>query len=128
MVDSSAQAALRNMIAQIGESVVFQRLYGFDASTTIISANVTARVRGYTPESTEVSQTGYGASQVGALTQTDRIVIVVADDLAAAGFPLPVLKNDKVILADGTKATVTMVDAHQRSTSGGIVMRVSEIA
>ena len=128
MVDLSAQSALRNMIAQIGESVTFQRIVGFAPNVTITQVTINARVRGYGPDRTAPSQEGYSASQEGAITQTDRIVIVVAADLAAAGFPMPVKKNDKVILADGTKANVELVDPHQRSTSGGIVMRVSEVA
>jgi len=128
MVDFSAQAALRNMIAQIGESVTFQRLSGVDASTTITSVSIMARVRGYNPETTEVAESGYSVSQVGALTQTQRKIVVVAADLAAAGFPLPVLKHDKILLADGTKGDVTEVDAHKRSTSGGIEITIAEIA
>ena len=128
MVDVSAQSALRNMIAQIGESVTFQRISGVAPNATVLSVEIMARVRGYSPESAEVSQTGYAAAQAGSITQTDRKVIVVAADLAAAGFPLPVLKNDKVILADNTKSNVTMIDAHKRSFSGGIELTVAEIA
>jgi len=128
MTDVSAQAALRNMIFSIGEMVTFQRVNGVAPSVIIIQASLMARVRGYNPETNEVSETGYASSQSGSITQTDRKVVVVSDDLAAAGFPLPVQKNDKVILGDGTKSNVTEVDAHKRSFSGGIEITVAEIA
>jgi hypothetical protein len=132
MTDLSAQAALRNMVNTIGQMVTFQRVVGVAPNVTILpapnGATLMARVRGYTPESTEVAETGYASSQVGAITQTDRKVIVVADDLAATGFPMPVKKNDKIILVDGTKGNVTEVDAHKRSFSGGIEITMAEIA
>jgi len=128
MVDLSAQQALRNMIAQIGETVTFQRVTGVAPNATLVSVTVGARVRGYAPESNEVAETGYASSQMGSITQTDRKLVVVAADLAAAGFPMPPQKNDKIILADGTKGNVTEVDAHKRSFTGGIELSMAEIA
>jgi hypothetical protein len=128
MTDASAQAGLRTMIAAIGQIVTFQRIIGVAPKVTVISVSIGARVRGYAPETMQVAETGYASSQGGAISQTDRKVVVVADDLAAAGFPMPPRKNDKIILADGTKGNVTQVDAHKRSFTGGIELTMAEIA
>jgi hypothetical protein len=127
MTDASATAALRNMIAQIGEAVTFQRITGVAPNATVLSINIMARVRGYSPESAEVSQTGYAAAQAGSITQTDRKVIVVAADFIAAGGAWPILKNDKIILQNGEKLNITMIDDHKRSFSGGVEITAAGI-
>lgn len=127
-MDTTMQAAHRRAVVRTGELVTIQRLSGTAPRAVTFSASVYANVQGYTPDTSEVSQTGFGASQPGAITQNQRRVILVADDLASAHFPLPVKKNDRVILADGTKANVVMVDAHKRQVAGAIELTVVEVA
>lgn len=127
MVDSAMQAAYRRAVARTGEAVTVQRVSGTAPKTVTFSAIVVANVQAYAPETNEVSETGYGSSQVGAITQSQRKVIVVAQDLADARFPLPVKKNDRVLLADGTKCNVTGVDAHKRQLAGAVELTVVEV-
>jgi hypothetical protein len=127
MVDPAMQAAYRRALARTGETVTVQRVSGTAPRTATFSASVKANVQSYAPETNEVSEGGYGSSQIGATTQSQRKVIVVAEDLAAARFPLPVQKNDRVMLADGTKCNVTGVDAHKRQLAGAIELTVVEV-
>ncbi|MGH6836545.1 MAG: hypothetical protein ACREC9_13615 [Methylocella sp.] len=120
-IQAGQQAAYRRMINQLGQSVQMQRLTGAAPSVTTFSVTVTAIVRAYAPDRVAPAQEGYSASAIGGITQTDRIVLIMAPDLAAAGFPLPVAKNDKVILSTtGEKLDVTRVDGEKRSQAGCI--------
>ena len=61
-------------------------------------ATVFATVRNYQPDTTAEAATGYSASRVGAISEGDRLLIVMARNLAAADFPLPLQKGDRVVL------------------------------
>jgi hypothetical protein len=67
-----------------------------------------------------VAETGYPASKQGAIRQGDREVLVMATDLAQQGFPLPVLKSDRIVLATGDTLSIIAVDANKRAMSGCI--------
>lgn len=130
MVDSSAQALYEQAIASTGQPVTFQRLVGQPPSVTISppgGATVTAVVRNYAPDATQEAASGYSASQVGNLTEGDRQILVMAADLDAQGFPLPLQKGDRVVLqaADetppaGEVLVLTRVDAQKRKLAGCI--------
>jgi hypothetical protein len=128
MIDPTMLSAHRRAVVRTGERVTIQRISGTAPRTVSFSAEVMANVQAYAPDSTEVSQTGYAATQPGAITQSDRKVIVIAQDLLDQRFPLPIRKNDKIILADGAKCNVNGVDAHKRSIAGAIEMTVSSVA
>jgi hypothetical protein len=127
MVDAAMQAAYRNAIGLTGELVTFQRISGTAPRTVMFSAQVMANVQAYTPDTVEPSEAGYSSAQPGGITQTDRKVIFIAEDLAAKRFPLPVQKNDKIALANGEKLNVTGVDAHQKQVAGAIVVTAAGI-
>jgi len=130
MPDASAQAQTKAAILYCGQPVTFQRLVGQAPSVTLSpsgGATVTAVVRDYLPDTTAEAATGYSASEVGAVTEGDRMLIVMAADLAAAGFPLPLQKGDRVVLQEadelppaGETLTVTRVDARKRYFAGAI--------
>jgi hypothetical protein len=139
MINPSAEAAMRRGIEKRGIKVTLQRLTGqatgTPGSVVSFSANVLAIVQDYVPDSSVVQRTGYGASQVGAITQGDRQIIVMAEDLRKARFPLPVQKNDKVILLEDGISTddceqldVTRVDAHKRAVAGAIELTATGVA
>jgi hypothetical protein len=101
--------------------VTFQRVTGLAPNVTIVSATVTAIVRNYQPDGVAESQTGYSGSQVGAITLGDRQILVMASDLAAQNFPLPLKKGDNALVADtGEKLKITRVDMTKRAIAACI--------
>ena len=138
MPDASAQALTKAAILYCGQQVTFQRLVGQPPSVTVTpsgGATVFANVRTYQPDTTAQAATGYSASRVGTITEGDRLLIVMACDLAAAGFPLPLQKGDRVVLQAGDELppagetlTVTRVDAQKRSFAGAIEVAAVGVA
>jgi hypothetical protein len=121
MIDPSAEAFTRMGIMLVGVTVRFERVAGFAPNATTISATVTAKVMKYALDTVTVAETGYPASKPGAIRQGDREVIVMAADLAAQGFPLPVLKSDRVVIDEtGDTLSIIAVDAHKRAFAGCI--------
>ena len=121
------QSAYRRAIQRTGELVTVRRVSGTAPRTASFSVEVYANVQTYAPETTEPSEAGYSASQLGGITQNDRKVIIVAQDLADARFPLPVQKNDKIVLANGDVLNVTGVDEHKRQLAGAIELTAAGI-
>jgi hypothetical protein len=120
-INLNMQAAHARAIGQFGQAITVQRLTGEAPNVTALSAVVTAIVKNMPPETAAPTQAGYSSSALGGITQTDRMVIVMASDLAAAGFPVPVQKNDKIILSTtGEKLDVSRVDGEKRSQAGAI--------
>jgi hypothetical protein len=122
-VDTRYEAMTRRMIVKAsgGALVTFQRVTGLAPNTTLISAEVNALVRSYQPDGVAESQSGYSGSQMGAITLGDRQILVMASDLAAKGFPLPLRKNDNAIVADtGEKLKITRVDMTKRAIAACI--------
>jgi hypothetical protein len=75
-----------------------------------------------------MAQAGLGASTPGAVPQDDRLVIVMADDLAAAAFPLPVAKGDLIVLSlSAEQLMVTRVDPYKRAFAGAIELTAAGI-
>ena len=138
MPDASAQALTKAAILYCGQPVTFQRLVGQPPSVTLSpsgGAAVSAVVRNYLPDTTAEAASGYSASELGAITEGDRLLIVMACDLAAAGFPLPLQKGDRVVLQAGDELppagetlTVTRVDAQKRSFAGAIEVEAIGVA
>ena len=120
MIDGSAEAFTRLGIQLVGIPVTFERVTGFAPNATTISATVIAKVMKYVLDTVTVAETGYPASKQGAIRQGDREVLVMAADLATAGFPLPVLKSDRIVLATGDTLSIIAVDANKRAMAGCI--------
>jgi hypothetical protein len=129
MVDPSAAAFTAAGIYRAGVPVTIQRASGVAPNVTVISAAITAIVRNVTPDTTEVAQNGVGASEPGSISQDDRLLIVMAQDLAAAAFPLPVVKGDLVTLSDSTEIlNVARVDPYKRAMAGAIELTVTGVS
>jgi hypothetical protein len=130
MPDPAAQAFTAAGVYRAGVAVTFVRLSGYaPAVTTVASANVTAIVRTVVNDTTEVAETGYSASQPGSISQDDRLVIVMAQDLTAAGFPLPVLKGDQVVLPSTSETLeVTRVDPYLGALRGTVNVYVTGVS
>lgn len=125
-LDPSIQAAYVSAIRRLGITVTFQRVVGTAPNATISpagGASVQAIVRNMLQDSTAAAEAGYATGNVGALGQADRMVIVMASDLAAAGFPLPLQCGDQVLLpADmgGEILSIERPDIAKRAIAGAI--------
>lgn len=113
----------------VGVPVTFSRLTGFAPNVTQYTASVTAVVRLVLADGEAESRAGLGSSKPGSITQDDREIIVMADDLSNAGYPLPVQKGDRVTINDTTEAfDITKVDGYRRAMSGAIEMTATGVS
>ena len=126
----SIVAAYERALLKTGVQIIVKRVTGFAPNpTATVSATVMASVKDYQPDTTAPAQEGYAATKVGAITQGDRQVIVMATDLAAQRFPLPIKKNDRIILVDsGDELNVVAVDAGKRNNAGAIELKAASVA
>ena len=130
-IDTAINGAYERAFARLGVavSVTFKRVTGFAPNAvTTQSAAVMAVVRNYQPDTTSVAQTGYATTKQGAITEGDRMIIVMVTDLQAAGFPLPLRKNDKVIMDTGDELNITDVDSWKRAAAGAIELKAAGVA
>ena len=112
MADGTARESYRRAIARTGQTVTFRRVTGQAPSATVTDISVAAIFRHYQPAAAL-------GSKEGAITMGLREFIVVSDDLAAAGFPLPLQKNDRIIFC-GQLFNITEVDPNTRVFAGAI--------
>lgn len=124
--DKNAEAGYRRALARIGQPVTVQRWSGTAPNATVTQATVTAIVRDYTADAGSVGRSDFGESRLGAITQTERHVILLADDLEDQLYPLPVVKNDKVVV-QGETLNVTMVDPNTKLFAGAIDLTVAGV-
>jgi hypothetical protein len=115
MVDLNAQEAYRRALAVTGQVVMFQRVTGQAPNAVTFSAQVTAIFRAYQP----ATPIGGAMVRSAEITEGQREFIVLSDDLAQAEFPLPLLKNDKIVVGTET-FNITEVDPGTRIYAGAI--------
>lgn len=128
MVDANAQAGYRRAIARTGETVTFQRISGQPgqgAGAAILPAPAGATVQAIV-NSYQVEAPVMGVKREGAITLGDRKIIVLVDDLAEAGFPLPLRKNDRAVV-QGETLNIETVDPSTRGFGGAIEVRAKGI-
>ena len=123
----NALAGYRRAIAARGIPVIVRRIAGDAPNTATFDAKVRAIVMDYQPK-----QPVGDVKPEGAITLGARNVIVIEADLRAKHFPLPVTKNDKVVLNPdrcwlGTGAAngdqelnIMALDPHKRGIAGAI--------
>ncbi|MFT4098623.1 MAG: hypothetical protein QM651_16010 [Rhodoblastus sp.] len=128
-VDPTIQEATRRAIyrASGGLQVTFTRQTGIAPAATFVAATVTALVRDYRIDTQEIAQEGFKPTSPGAITQGDREILVMADDLATAGFPLPLLKGDNIVAETGERMNIVSVDARKRTIAGCIEIKASGV-
>lgn len=121
-VDPLIREATRRAIyrASGGLQVTFTRIVGLAPNASVTNATVTAVVRDYKIDTQEIGQEGFKATSPGAITQGDREVLVMADDLANAGFPLPLQKGDRLTAETGEKMNIARIDGLKRAVGGCI--------
>lgn len=96
----SLTAATRRQVLRTGQAATLRRLVGTGAAQTATDVAVVAVVRGYRPDELAA---GSG------LQQGDRQAIITNDEIAAASWPGPPRKNDRLVLA-GAVTTVQAVE------------------
>lgn len=123
-----ALAGYRRALAIRGILVAVTRINGVAPNAVTQSVDVKAIVLDYTPDTTTVGQTGYPAGKQGALTQGDRMVIVLEDDLRAQGFPLPLRKHDRITLPTNDVLDVVEVDPFKRAVAGATELKAAGVS
>lgn len=98
MTPASARDMYRRQIAALGEEITLRRVNPSPTAPT--DKAVRARVSGYTPE-----------ELVGGISQADRKVILLAEDVEASGFPVPIKSGstDKLVIR-GRQMMISEVD------------------
>lgn len=127
MIDRNAEAGYRRMLARRGRWVTFRRVSGNAPNAATFDATVRAFVEGYIPEKPVLE-----IQREGSVTQGARRIIALQGDLALKNFPLPVGKNDKVVIVDdvenpspntlaaGEALNIVSVDPFKRAVAGAI--------
>lgn len=113
-VDPTIRDAYRRALDRAGQQVTFVRVIGNPPNATDVQATVTARVWHYEPLPDVMA-----IKPEGGITQGNRKIIVLNDDLLGAGFPVPLRKNDKAIV-EGETLNITRVDPNTRELAGAI--------
>lgn len=127
MTDFALEAAHRRAIYRSGVSVTFRRK-ALGASSQIDAA-VIAVVRNVSADGSGGAREGYPGSKPGSPTMADRQIIAMKADLAAGGFPLPVAKGDRVLVAEtGEWLQIELVDNTKRAVAGCVEMTAKGVA
>jgi len=121
MIEPNAVEGYRRMLARIGRHVTFRRVTGQAPNTVTTDVKVRSVFRNYTP-STPLG----GTARSYSITEGLREFIVLASDLRSGGFPLPLEKNDKLIVEDET-FNIVEVDDGTRHIAGAIEGRAVNV-
>lgn len=128
MFNPSAAAAIERAIDRLGVQIQVQRKFGQPPSAWTFTVMLNAIVQNVQPDGTQEAQAGYAASQMGAISQNDRTVILLNRDLWLARFPLPVQKGDWIILPlTSENFSVTKVDPYKREMAGAIELMATGV-
>ena len=121
MPDPAAQGAYYAALFTRGIPVILQRPVGFAPAVTYSSTvALNAFVLNVTPDG-GADNANLSAAPQGAITQNDRLVIVMAKDLTNSGFTLPVVKGDQIVLPDSSEIlNIVRVDPYKRAFAGAI--------
>jgi hypothetical protein len=119
MIDANALAGYRRAIARRGQPVIVRRVNGDAPNTATFDARVPAIVMDYVAK-----QPVAGVKPEGDITLGARNVILLEDDLRQKRFPLPVTKNDKVIVlgieGEDEELNIMELDPNKRRIAGAI--------
>ncbi|MCO5129228.1 MAG: hypothetical protein M9932_01515 [Xanthobacteraceae bacterium] len=105
-MDNASAARARAAIERRGHTVTFKRVTGAYPNQTTVSKDVKAVVSGYKPE-----------ELINGITLGSRKIIVSEQALADVGFPVHVVKSDKITV-QGKELSVEAVDRDRREWQG----------
>jgi len=109
MTPAETRAAYSLNMDAVGETITIRRFTGTGVGRVASDTDVRARVTGYDYR-----------ELVGTIQQGDRKVIVLYEDLIGAGFAVPVLPTDKIVLR-GTMISIVTVDDSTRRLQGELM-------
>jgi hypothetical protein len=107
----SAEAIAARYAAALFDRVTVARLSGVGSSQIALEyPGIRARLASYSP-----------AEIGGLILQGDQKGILLAADLNDAGFPIPLIKGDRVTCSDGRIVTVQAIDPNTRAVGGVVI-------
>lgn len=109
MTPEQCRATYRRFLDQVGEVVLIRRYTGAGASRPRFDVSVKARVVEYEPN-----------ELAGLIVQGDRKLIVLAQDLIDAQFPIPLRKGDKAVVR-GKELNIEAPDDNTRRVRGELI-------
>lgn len=109
MIPATVSNAYKRGFAIAGEIIKVRRYTDVGTNRPFIEFSARARVQDY-----------QAAELVGGITQGDRRVIMLAEDLATAGFPLPLTRTDKLIVR-GKELAIHALDDSTRRINGELI-------
>jgi hypothetical protein len=112
MIDDNALESYRRARDRRGETVTFRRISGDAPNTAWFAATVVALVLDHSPAGDAA-----GFARQGAISQTNHRLIVLEEDLRAKRFPLPLRKNDTVVVR-GEECNIDQADPTRRGIAG----------
>lgn len=115
-MDANALAGYRRAIARRGQWVIVRRIAGDAPSAATFDACVRAIVMDYVPKEPVSDLKPEGGVTLGA-----RNIILIEKDLRDKHFPLPVGKNDKVVLLGADEElNIMALDPNRRGIAGAV--------
>jgi hypothetical protein len=108
MTPIAARRMYRDQINRHGETVTLLR-------GTTSSVSVRARIKGYSPQ-----------ELASGLFQGDRQAIVLAEDVAATGFPEPIQDGD-ALMVRGTRMNIESVDDSTKRIGSELIAYVLDV-
>jgi len=109
MTPNECRSVYRRFVNEVGEEIIVRRYFGTGTNRSKFEVNVMARVVGYGPQ-----------ELVGTIVQGDQKLIVMVEDLETFQFPLPLVKNDKVVVR-GKELNVEAPDGNTRRIKGELI-------
>lgn len=110
MTPEEARQMYRDQIEEHGEDIAIRRYSGTGVGRTYVDRPCRARVVGYSPD-----------ELVGSITQGDRRVIVLAEDLDGESPPFKIMKSDKVVSSRFPELAIMAVDDNTRRIQGTLI-------
>lgn len=109
MTPDECKELYRRDMEEIGEKVIIRRYFGTGTNRNKFEVEILARVIGYGPQ-----------ELVGTIQQGDQKLIILVKDLETFQFPLPLIKNDKVIVR-GKELNIEAADGNTRRINGKLI-------
>lgn len=88
----------RRQITQHGEAVLLRRYTGTGPTRVANDVSIRGWVKGFEPH-----------TLIGGITYGDRHAIILAEDVTARGFVLPITTSDKLVVR-GRELAITVID------------------
>jgi hypothetical protein len=109
MTPDEGKETYQRMLEEIGEKVLIRRYFGTGNNRSKFEVEVRARIVGY-----------IASELVGTIIQGDQKAILLQEDLLIFQFPLPLMKNDKIVVK-GKERNIESADGDSRKIGGELI-------